>query len=80
MYLNGPLPYLNYCSENWGNTEQKTIIRIINKATFTAHDNILFRNLKILKLKNLIEMKTAIFMYNVCRKSLPSNLLAIFDI
>ena len=35
--------------------------------------------MKVLKLKDLIEMKTAVFMYNVYRKSLPSNLLAFFD-
>ena len=90
LYCTLILPYLNYCSENWGNTyetnlnklflKQKRVIRIINKTTFTAHTNILFKQLKVLKLKDLIQMKTALFMYKVSKKSLPSNLLAMFDI
>ena len=84
------LPYLNYCSENWGNTyesnlnklflKQKRVIRIINKATFYAHTTLLFKKLNVLKLKDLIELKTAIFMYKVYTKSLPRNILEKFEI
>ena len=84
------LPYLNYCLENWGNTyesnlnklflKQKRVIRIINKANFYAHTTLLFKNLNVLKLKDLVMLKTAIFMYKVFNKSLPRNLLERFDI
>ena len=90
LYCTLILPYLNYCSENWGNTyesnlnklflKQKRVIRIINKATFYAHTTLLFKKLNVLKLKDLIELKTAIFMYKVYTKSLPRNLLEKFEI
>ena len=90
LYCTLILPYLNYCLENWGNTyesnlnklflKQKRVIRIINKANFYAHTTLLFKNLNVLKLKDLVLLKTAIFMYKVFNKSLPRNLLERFDI
>ena len=88
LYCTLILPYLNYCAENWGNTyetnlnkiflKQKKVIRIIYKASFYEHTNNLFKSLKILKLKDLIELKNATFMFKVINKELPPNLLSMF--
>ena len=65
LYCSLFLPYLNYCAENWGNTyesnlsklvtKQKQVIRIISKAEFRDHTNPIFKQLKILKLHDLIQ-------------------------
>ena len=88
LYCTLVLPYLNYCAENWGNTyegninkiflKQKRVIRIISKANFYDHTNQLFKKLNILKLKDLIELRSAIFMYKANRKTLPKNLQILF--
>ena len=72
LYCSLVLPYLNYCSEVWGNTYksalsgltvlQKRAIRIIHKVKYREHTNMLFFNSKLLKLTDIIEYKTAIIM------------------
>ena len=88
LYCTLILPYLNYCAENWGNTykanlsktflKQKHAIRIISRAKFCEHTNPLFKRLKILKLYDLIELRSAIFMYKANSKILPKNLQLMF--
>ena len=88
LYCSLFLPYLNYCAENWGNTyesnfsklflKQKRVIRIISKAEFRDHTNPLFKNLKILKLNDLIKLRSAIFMYKANKNTLPTNLQSMF--
>ena len=90
LYCTLILPYLNYCAENWGNTyetnlnriflKQKRAIRIITKSSFYDHTNPLFNSLNILKLKDLIELKNAIFMYKVFNQQLPPKLLSMFQV
>ena len=67
LYCSLVLPYLNYCTEVWGNTYksslnaliilQKRAIRIINKAGYRDHTNILFLNSNLLKFIDIIEYK-----------------------
>ena len=88
LYCTLILPYLNYCAENWGNTfeknlskiflKQKRIIRMISKAHFREHTNPLFKKLKILKLNDLIKLRTAIVMYKANNNILPKNLQSLF--
>ena len=52
---------------------QKWAIRIISKVGRRAHTNELFRNLKLLKFTDLVDFKTAVFMYNANLKLLPAN-------
>ena len=88
LYCSLFLPYLNYCAENWGNTyesnlsklvtKQKQVIRIISKAEFRDHTNPIFKQLKILKLHDLIRLRSAIFMYKANKNSLPRNLQLMF--
>ena len=60
LYCSLFLPYINYCSEVWGNTfktaldcivkAQKRAIRIVSKVKFREHTNGLFCKLQLLKL------------------------------
>ena len=80
LYCSLFLPYLNYCAENWGNTyesninklflKQKRVIRIISKAKFRDHTNQLFKQWKLLKLHDLIKIRSAIFMYKADKKNI----------
>ena len=68
LYCSMFLPYINYCTEVWGNTYvtnvkpicllQKKIIRIINNAGFNDHTNELFLKGKIIKFHDLVKFKT----------------------
>ncbi len=89
LYCTLILPYLNYCIENWGNThesnlskiilKQKRVIRIICRAKLYDHTNPLFKKLKILKLKDLIELRSAIFIFKASCQTLPKNLQLILN-
>ena len=89
LYCTLILPYLTYCIENWGNThesnlnkiflKQKRVIRIICRAKFYDHTNPLFKKLKILKLKDLRELRSAIFLFKAKCQTLPKKLLLIFS-
>ena len=88
LYCSLFLPYLNYCAEIWGNTyitnlntlilKQKRVIRIICKAGFKDHTNPLFKKMKILKLVDLIKVRTAMFMFKADRNTLPRKLQSMF--
>ena len=88
LYCTLFLPYLTYCIEVWGNTyqtninvlwlKQKRALRTVCKVGLRYHTNILFRDLRILKLNDLIKFKTCIFMFNVYNDSIPHNLTEYF--
>jgi hypothetical protein len=85
LYCSLFLPYISYCSEVWGNTyktniQQKKMMRIICKADRRAHTNPLFYKLNVLKLYDLIELKTATVMYKARYGQLPTNVQALFKI
>ena len=79
-----------YCAEEWGNTYativnclvllQKTVIRLICGAKRLDHTNLLFHNVLILKLPDLVKLKTAIIMFKAYRYMLPMNVQKIFRI
>ena len=81
LYCSIFLPYLNYCSEVWGNTyqsnitslflKQKKCIRIICKAKYLDHTDDLFVKLNALRLTDIIKINTAIFMYKAYHNLLP---------
>ena len=74
---------LCYCAEVWGNTYatnihclvllQKTVIRLICGAKRLDHTNLLFHNVHILKLPDLVKLKTTIIMFKAYRYILPMN-------
>ena len=88
LYCTLFLPYINYCSEAWGNTYvsnltpicilQKRIVRIINKVGFLGHTNELFIENKILKFLDLVKFKMVVIMYKVRNKLLPTNIQKLF--
>ena len=70
LYCSLFLPYINYCSEIWGNTYatnvecitvlQKRLVRLICGARRLDHTNPLFKQLGILKFVDLVKFKTSI--------------------
>ena len=84
------VPYLTYCSEIWGNTYktnincvyllQKKVLRIVCNVDYRYHSNVLFKELRILKLFDSIELKTAMLMYKANKKMLPLNIQRLFSV
>ena len=84
LYCTLFLPYINYCSEVWGNTYvsnlmpicilQKRIVHIINKVGFLDYTNKLFIENKILKFLDLIKFKMVVIIYKARNKLLPANI------
>ena len=88
LYYSLFMPYILYCAEVWGNTYatnsycllllQKTVIRLICGAKRLDHTNLLFHNVHILKIPDLVKLKTAIIMFkayrymNECTKSIQN--------
>ena len=78
------LPYISYCAEVWGTAYnstinclvicQKKVIRIISQVGRQRHTSPLFAELKLLKLKDIIEMKICLVMFDGIRGMLPQNL------
>jgi len=73
MYYSFIYPYLIYGNEIWGATDychtealfllQKKAIRIITGSEYLAHTSPLFKEMKILKLKDINKYMTAVRMY-----------------
>lgn len=88
LYNSLVFPYINYCLEVWGNTYQsnthpifvmqKKAIRVVYNSNFNAHTNALFINLNALKLEDLVDYKTILFMFKARNYLLPSNIQELF--
>ena len=84
LYYSLFMPYIMYCAEVWGNTYatnihclvllQKRVIRLTCGAKRLDHTNVLFHNVHILKLPDLVKLKTAIIMFKAYRYILPMNI------
>ena len=84
------VPYLSHCSEIWGNTNktnincvyvlQKKVLRIVCNVDYQYHSNVLFKELRILKLFDIVELKTAMIMYKAKKKFLPLNIKRLFSV
>ena len=72
-------PHLSYGIIAWGNTDkgfikqtnilEKRAIRMINKAAFNSHTDLKFKKLEILKLNDLFECQSLLFMHDyICGK------------
>ena len=72
LYYSLFLPYIMYCAEIWGNSYstsskcmfmlQKRVLRLICGATRMDHTNMLFYHQHILKLPDVVKLKTAIIL------------------
>ena len=77
-----------YCVEIWGNTcaanlkclvlLQKKVVRLICGAQRLDHTSSLFYDLRILKLPDMVKLKTAEIMYKAYNSSLPNNIQNLF--
>ena len=84
LYVTLILPYLNYCSEIWGNTYdarlkriitlQKRAIRIIEGLKFSDHTSQTFAKYKCLKFKDIVELKNCIQAFKASKNELPCML------
>jgi len=90
LYYSLFLPYLNYCSEIWGNTFktnlqpivtlQKKAIRIICNANRHEHTTPLFKRLNILKFHDLLKSNTANTMLKIFHEQMPRNIQKYFSV
>ncbi len=55
------------------------MIRIISGCNRTEKTGVLFYNLKLLKVKDVINYKTAIIMYKASKRLLPKNIQNFFE-
>ena len=86
LYFSLFLPYLSYCCEVWGNTYSSNIknvlpkkaVRIVCNVDYQHPSNVLFIELHVLKLHDLIELRTAMIMYKANTECLPVNLQTMF--
>ena len=75
------LPYINYCNIAWGNCSktkldnvlllQKKAVRICTHSSFLAHTDPLFHQLNTLKIHEINDLQTAIFMFKYVKGVLP---------
>ena len=83
-------PHLSYGILAWGNANQtilrktkmlqKRAIRTINKAAFNSHTDPLFHSAQILKLDDLYQYSSALFMYDYINNNLPRSFDNIFSL
>uniref|UniRef100_A0A8C6MEW6 Reverse transcriptase domain-containing protein n=1 Tax=Nothobranchius furzeri TaxID=105023 RepID=A0A8C6MEW6_NOTFU len=88
LYYSFILPYLTYCIEVWGNTYktntnplfllQKKVLRILYKANPREHTNKYFVLSKIMKFKDLVNLKILLIMFKARNNLLPTNLQRFF--
>ena len=83
-------PYLTYGIQIWGTASsshikktlqlQKRAIRTINNASFNSHTEPLFKSNGVLKLMDLYEYHTTLFMYDYTHNNLPSSFQNMFTL
>ena len=83
-------PYLTYGTLLWGSSQstylrrleilQKKAIRTVSKANYNAHTEPLFKNLQILKLKDIFTFHLSQIMYSFINISLPDPLMTMFTV
>ena len=81
-------PFLIYGLLAWGSTYpttlksivilQKKAVRIITSSKHDAHTSVLFRQLPILKLSDLVSMHTALFMFDFYNNTISSSFSNFF--
>jgi len=90
LYYSLFMPYIMHCAEVWGNTYaanihclvllQKRVIRLICGAKRLDYTNLLFHNVHILKIPDLVKLKTGIIMFKAYHYILPMNVHKLFRI
>ena len=88
LYCTMILPYLNYCSEVWGNAHKSTInplitlqkraLRVIHKAGYRDHTHPLFLQSHLLKFIDMVNFKILQIMFKARYNLLPVNVQGQF--
>ena len=88
LYYTFIYPYLSYCNHVWGNTYstylkrltllQKRALRIITFSGFREHTDVLFQNLKILKIREINMHLLGQFVYKYSENMLPRTFNGMF--
>ena len=89
LYYSLFIPFIMYCAKVWGNTYatnihclvllQKMVIRLMCGAKRLDNTNLVFHNVNILKLQDIVKLKTAIIMVKAYRYMLPMNVHRKFN-
>ena len=75
------LSHINYCIMIWGyqrhriTSIQKKVMRIITLNRYNSHTEPLFKNLKLLKIEDMLKLQELKFYFKYIHKQLPSYLL-----
>lgn len=90
LYFSMIFPYLDYGISLWGSTHtsylenlqvmQKKAIRLISGAPYNAHTSPLFKQLKMLNLKDMFLLSISKLMYQCSQNTLPSPLVSMFQL
>ena len=59
---------------------QKKVLRSVCNVDYQYHFNVLFKELRILKLFDIVELKTAMIMYKANKTCLPLNIQRLFSV
>ena len=88
LYYSLIYPYLFYCVSVWASTYpsnlrrlitlQKRVVRIMSRTAFDAHTEPLFKNLRILNLKDIYKLQIGKFMYQCKSGLLPDSFNDMF--
>ena len=88
LYYSLTYPYLFYCVSVWASTYpsnlrrlitlQKRVVRIMSRTAFDAHTEPLFKNLRVLNLKNIYKLRIGKFMYQCKSGLLPDSFNDMF--
>ena len=88
LYYSLFLLYIMYCAEVWDNTYatnvqclvilQKRVIRLLCGATRLDHTTMLFYNLHILQVPDIVELKTAIIMFKALQQFITTECITGF--
>ena len=89
LYFSYIYPYLIYCVEIWGISPQthlkslrllqKKIVRIMTFSTYCAHTGLIFKDLNILKINQLVIHRIGIMMYKFSKGLLPTILNSLYQ-
>ena len=90
LYYSLFLPILSYCCEIWGITYtstihcieilQKRVIRLINGVNRQCHTNILFSRCRVLKFKDLVDLKVLLVLFKIFNSMpIPNNIQCLFN-
>ena len=88
LYYSLIYPYLFYCVSVWASTYpsnlrrlitlQKRVVRIMSRTAFDAHTEPLFKNLRILNLKDIYKLQIGKFTYQCKSGLLPDSFNDMF--